>query len=171
MTKDLSQIRMLILDVDGILTDGSVWMGTDGTHFKKFSILDGAGIKEWMRCGHELAIISGHESDATRHRFSALGVREVFVGVKDKMACLADLLQRTGMLPNACAAMGDDLMDLPMMLSVHWSATVRSAHPQVLRLADYVTQREGGAGAVREVMEHILTAQGRMGDILKRYHI
>jgi 3-deoxy-D-manno-octulosonate 8-phosphate phosphatase (KDO 8-P phosphatase) len=169
MSKDLSAIRMLVLDVDGILTDGCIWMGTDGTHFKKFSILDGAGIKEWLRAGLLLAIISGHESNATVHRFKALGVEDVFVGVTDKGACFEALLLRHNLRTDQCAAMGDDLMDLPLLTKVGWSATVPHAHQEVLAVADFITTHAGGEGAVREVIELLLRAQDRLDAMLKRY--
>lgn len=169
MAKDLSRVRMLVLDVDGVLTDGGVYLAEDGSHMKRFAIEDGAGIKELLRCGLRVAIVSGHESKATAARFSKLGVEDVHTGVADKRECLRGILALRGLAAEECAAMGDDLMDVPMLRMAGWAGTVPDAHPRVRRIADYVTRKRGGHGAVREVAEMILKARGLFGGVLERY--
>ena len=166
---ELAALRLLVLDVDGILTDGGLWVGSDGQDWKRFAIIDGAGIKMFQEAGNRVAIISGHSSTATVHRFRLLGVEDVEIGVRDKRGCLTDLLRRRSMNLEETAAMGDDLMDLPILTSVAWSATVPEARPEVLERVHYVTRNRGGHGAVREVVEMILKAQGHWQHIISRY--
>lgn len=157
---DPRTLSLLVLDVDGVLTDGTIAVDEDGRMSKRFSILDGAGIKLFLRAGLRVAIISGHRFEGLRPRFTALGVPDVFTGVERKRPVLDALLARHGLLPAAVVAMGDDLMDLPLMDGVGFAATVPDAHPRVLARADFVTTRRGGQGAVREVVELILAARG-----------
>ena len=161
-----ADVEILFLDVDGVLTDGRVFVAGDGTHLKAFSIRDGAGIKLLERCGIRTAIISGHQSDATRARFERLGVEEIHVGIREKAALRDLILVRHGIPLERAAVMGDDLMDLAMMSGAGFTATVPDASPEVLSIADYVTTRNGGHGAVREVTDLILKARGLYEDLL-----
>jgi 3-deoxy-D-manno-octulosonate 8-phosphate phosphatase (KDO 8-P phosphatase) len=164
---DLRHIELLVLDVDGILTDGSIYVSEDGAVAKRFAIVDGAGIKLLLRAGVGAAIISGHAHQGVIHRFRALGVDDVMVGIQDKGAALRRILEEKKLRPEQIAVMGDDLMDLPMMRGAGFAATVPEAHPRVLERADYVTTRPGGRGAVREVIEKILRAQNRFDAALE----
>jgi 3-deoxy-D-manno-octulosonate 8-phosphate phosphatase (KDO 8-P phosphatase) len=166
---DLASIRLLVLDVDGILTDGFLYVGDDGRAMKRFSIVDGAGIVYWQRAGHQAAVISGHASEGVVHRFRALGLAEVHVGVKDKLATFLDVLARQGLEPREVATMGDDLMDLPLLKRSGFAATVAEAHEECRRVAHYISQRPAGRGAVREVIELILKAQGRLDAVIEPY--
>jgi 3-deoxy-D-manno-octulosonate 8-phosphate phosphatase (KDO 8-P phosphatase) len=166
---DLAKIRFLVLDVDGILTDGFLYVGEDGKAMKRFSIIDGAGLVYWQRAGHAIAIVSGHAHEGVVHRFRGLGIEDVHVGVKDKLAAFLDILARRGISPAEVATMGDDLMDLPLLRRSGFAATVSGAHEECLRAAHYVAQRPGGQGAVREVVELILRAQGRFEAIIGPY--
>ena len=157
----LTAIRMLVLDVDGVLTDGGIYIGADGTELKRFSIHDGLGIKIAIQAGLRISVISGHGSQATVHRFKSLGVDDVVVGVADKTGPFNDLLERHEISAAETAVMGDDLPDVPLLRAAGFSATVPGAPAVVRAAADLVTERRGGDGAVREVIEHILGAQGR----------
>jgi 3-deoxy-D-manno-octulosonate 8-phosphate phosphatase (KDO 8-P phosphatase) len=159
--RNVAAIRLLVLDVDGILTDGRIYVGPGGEDLKAFSILDGAGLVLWGRAGHLAAIISGHSSTAAETRFRRLGLQEVHVGVARKRPVLEALLARHGIRREEMAVMGDDLMDLPLFEGAGFVATTPEAHSSVLTRADHVTARRGGRGAVREVIELILHAQGR----------
>jgi 3-deoxy-D-manno-octulosonate 8-phosphate phosphatase (KDO 8-P phosphatase) len=166
---DLTTIRLLVLDVDGILTDGTLYVGDDGHAMKRFSIIDGAGLVYWQRSGLKAALISGHASVAVVERFRGLGIEEVHVGVKDKLAVFLDLLGRLGLGPRDAAVMGDDLMDLGLLRRAGFAATVKTAHEECRRVAHYITQHDAGHGAVREVIELILKAQGRLDAIVESY--
>jgi 3-deoxy-D-manno-octulosonate 8-phosphate phosphatase (KDO 8-P phosphatase) len=169
MAADLSRITLLTLDVDGILTDGSLWIGSDGVESKRFSIRDGMGIRMLLDAGLKVAILSGHASPATVHRFQRLGVLDIEVGVAEKLPAFLALLDRHGLEAAQAAVMGDDLMDIPLIRRAGFSATVPEACQEVRMLVDHVTDRRGGAGAVREVAELLLKAQGRFDAILRRY--
>lgn len=164
---DLSRIEILVLDVDGVLTDGTLYVGDDGSTFKRYAIIDGAGIKYFVRAGFKVAIISGHASDTVRHRFESLGVTDVQVGVVDKLGALLEVLGRHDLEPGQVAAMGDDVMDLPMLRASGFRVTVPGAHPRVREEADHVTTRKGGHGAVREVIEMILESKGMLDVFLE----
>lgn len=166
---DLAAIRCLVLDVDGILTDGLLYVAEDGAAMKRFSIVDGAGLVYWQRVGHQVALISGHAFEGVVHRFRALGIEEIHVGIKDKLSVFLDLIARHGLQPREVATMGDDLMDLPLMKRSGFAATVGDAHEECRRVAHYISQRPAGHGAVREVVELILKAQGRLDAIIEPY--
>lgn len=154
--------RLLCLDVDGILTDAGIYVAPDGTEMKRFSIVDGAGIVLLLRMGVKVAILSGHASAASRHRFEKLGIPpdDIILGHVIKGPPFFSLLERHGLTPEQTAVMGDDLFDLPLFQTRAFKATVPEAHPEIRRRADYVTAKTGGRGAVREVAEMILKARG-----------
>jgi len=164
----LDAIRILVLDVDGVLTDGGIFMGTDGAEFKRFSIKDGLGIKLAMEAGLKVAVISGHASEATKRRFKNLGVEDVVVGAIDKRRPFADLLSKHGLAPSNAAVIGDDLLDIPILIQAGFAATVPDSPDEVRAHVDYVTKRQGGDGAVRELVEHLLKAQGLWEPLLRR---
>lgn len=148
-----SQVKLLALDVDGVLTDGGLYYTETGEELKKFNVKDGLGLKRLMEKGIEVAILSSASSKATLHRAERLGIRYVFIGIEDKLTQLKVLCQELEIELSQVAFMGDDLVDLPVMQAVGCPITVADAMPQNQDVAIYITQRRGGEGAVREVCE------------------
>lgn len=153
------RIDLLVLDVDGVLTDGRLWFGAGGEQMKAFHVRDGLGIKQLQRAGIGVAVISGRRSAAVTARMQELGVIEVVQDAADKEAELNALLARTGVAAERAACLVDDLPDLPMMRMVGLPAAVADAHPQVLAAARHVTTLPGGQGAVREFCDWLLAAR------------
>jgi len=166
---DLADIRMLVLDVDGVLTDGTLVVHADGSESKCFNALDGHGIKMWQRAGHKVAILSGRASEPTRRRAEQLQIEYVFEDSHNKLPTLEKFLEQLGLSPDAVAYVGDDLTDLPVIRYVGFSAAVANAVDEVKKHADYITDRTGGSGAVREVIEYILKSTGKWQELMKRY--
>jgi len=166
---NLADIQMLVLDVDGVLTDGALIVHADGSESKCFNVLDGHGIKMWQRAGHEVAILSGRASEPTRRRAEQLQIEYVFEDSHNKLPTLEKFLERIGLSPDAVAYVGDDLTDLPVIRYVGFAAAVANAVDEVKKYADYVTTRTGGTGAVREVIEYILKSTGKWQELMKRY--
>ena len=154
-----SAIRLFAMDVDGILTDGTLHISSDGTETKSFSVLDGMGISRLLRAGIAVAWISGRLSGATTVRAAELKIPHLIQGRTDKRAALENLAAQLGLAASACAYMGDDDIDAPALAWAAIGATVPGAMPAALDAADYVTQRAAGYGAVREVCEHLLAAR------------
>ena len=154
-----AQIRLLVLDVDGVLTDGRLWFGPDGELVKAFHVRDGVGIKAVLGAGVEVAIISGRQSAAVERRAAELGLRHVRQGCDNKAEALRALTAELGVPPGAAACIGDDTPDLPMMALVALPIAVADAHPDVLAAARHVTRAAGGAGAVRELCDLLLDAR------------
>jgi len=165
----IQAIRLIAFDVDGILTDGGLYLTDSGEEFKRFNSLDGHGLKMLKASGVELAIITGRTSRCVELRAKNLGITRLYQGVEDKWATMQALLAELNLAPEAAAYMGDDVVDLPVMRRMGFSITVPNA-PQVVRdHAHYLTQREGGHGAVREACELILSAQGALDAQLAPY--
>jgi 3-deoxy-D-manno-octulosonate 8-phosphate phosphatase (KDO 8-P phosphatase) len=166
MTEDIAQrargIRLLTCDVDGVLTDGRLYYGDDGREMKAFSALDGVGLKMLAGAGITIAWITGSIAPAVAHRARALGVRRLVQGAENKLAPWETLRSELDLPPAACAHIGDDLPDLPILVRCGFGASVPDAPPAVRDRAHYVTRRAGGRGAVREVCELILIAQGAL---------
>ena len=158
--KAWARIRLLALDVDGILTDGTIYVSSDGSETKGFSVLDGMGMARLLKAGLAVAWISGRPSGATARRAEELRIPHVIQGRSDKREALAELAQRLGLAAAECCYMGDDDIDAPAIAWAGVGATVRTAMPAALQAADYVTRRPAGAGAVREVCERILAQTG-----------
>ncbi|MDO8541263.1 MAG: HAD-IIIA family hydrolase [Opitutaceae bacterium] len=152
-------VRLFAMDVDGVLTDGTVVISSDGTESKAFSILDGMGMKQLQRAGIVVAWISGRLSDATTRRASELKIPHLVQGRVDKLAVLGDLATRLALTPTQCAYMGDDTIDAPAIGWAGVGIAPSEAMPAALAAADYVTTRPAGRGAVREVCEHLLSAR------------
>lgn len=152
-------VRLAVFDIDGVFTDGRIWMGSDGVEFKAFSVRDGVGIKQLLAAGVEVAIISGRASPAVDRRMAELGVRRVVQGCDDKASALARLLRDTGLEPGQAAYLGDDTPDLPAMRAVGLPCAVADAHPDVRAAGVWVATQPGGRGAVREFCEMILGAR------------
>jgi len=162
-------VRLLVLDVDGVLTDGTLYYSANGEELKAFNIQDGLGIKMLQAAGLEAAIISGRGCAALERRAQNLGIRHLYQGVEHKLAAFEELLQRLRLTPDQAACMGDDLPDLALLGRCGLAITVPEAPDVVRARAHYVTRRPGGRGAVREACELILEAQDRLQDQLAKY--
>ena len=165
----LKHIRLLLLDVDGVLTDGSIIYNDDGSETKIFNAKDGLGLKLAMSAGIEVAIVTGRRSKALHHRCDNLGIRYLFDGVADKAKMLAEIVAQTGIDPEQAAFVGDDLPDLPLMRRVGLAIAVADAHDIIRDNAHWTTSAPGGSGAVREVCEALLTAKGLLDEIIASY--
>jgi len=165
----LKEIRLLLLDVDGVMTDGRITYTEAGVESKSFNVKDGLGIRLAMDAGIRVGIVTARTSEALRHRCRNLAIDLVFDGVKNKRAVLDDIVATTGVSAHQIAFMGDDLQDLPLMRCVGLSVAVADAHDLLIEHADMVTIRRGGHGAVREVCESLLKAQGAWERIMDRY--
>lgn len=162
-------IRLLILDVDGVLTDGSLFLGDAGEQYKAFNSRDGHGIRMAQDGGIEVAVLTGRNSEVVTHRMRDLGVRHIMQGRRDKGLAIEELLARSGFGAREAAFVGDDVVDLPAMRRVGLGIAVADAHPLVLEHADWRTRVAGGRGAVREVCEELLGAQQQLEGILRVY--
>jgi 3-deoxy-D-manno-octulosonate 8-phosphate phosphatase (KDO 8-P phosphatase) len=172
MTRAASKAAQIVLmgfDVDGVLTDGTLYFSSQGDEMKAFSSLDGHGLKMLQRAGVEVAIISGRSSRALELRANNLGVKELHMGVEDKRALLIGLATQRGIGLVQAGYMGDDVVDLPVLRACGFSATVADAHGEVVSRVDYVATRGGGRGAVREVCDLILRAQGKWDEAMAEY--
>ncbi|MBY0573981.1 MAG: HAD hydrolase family protein [Undibacterium sp.] len=159
--KQAAQVRLMIFDVDGILTDGSLHFGPEGEMMKTFNVLDGQGIRLLQDAGITTAIISARASKIVSKRASDLGISHVKQGIHDKKTAFLELSTELGIPHHQCGFIGDDVIDLPVLLRVGFSASVPKAHAEVRTRVAYVTLADGGAGAVREVCDFILQAQDK----------
>ncbi|MCP5424590.1 MAG: 3-deoxy-manno-octulosonate-8-phosphatase KdsC [Gammaproteobacteria bacterium] len=162
VVKKAARIRLLILDVDGVLTDGRLFFGDDGREFKAFHSRDGHGLKMLQAHGVDIAIISGRTSAAVTRRMAELSVRHVYQGIADKIIAYTKLLEELALRPEQTAYVGDDIVDLPVMARVGLAVAVADADAFVLRHAHWRTPHRGGLGAVRDVCELILLAQNHL---------
>jgi 3-deoxy-D-manno-octulosonate 8-phosphate phosphatase (KDO 8-P phosphatase) len=163
------KVRLLILDVDGVLTDGQLYYGASGEELKAFNTQDGAALKMLMASGVQVAVITGRTSPIVSRRAGELGIQQVHQGAEDKGAVLERLASATGVEPAAMAHAGDDVPDLKLFARVGACFSVPNAHPAVIERAHYVTRAAGGHGAVREICQLILTARGDWESLLSRY--
>ncbi|MDR2215177.1 MAG: HAD-IIIA family hydrolase [Nevskiaceae bacterium] len=154
------RIELLVLDVDGVLTDGSLWFGASGEQFKRFHARDGHGVKLLQQAGVTVAVISGRRSRAVAARCRELGIAHVFQGAANKSAVFDRLLTKLQLTADRAACIGDDTPDIPLMLRVAFAVAVRDAHPLACAAADRITTLPGGTGAVREVCDWLLHARG-----------
>lgn len=152
----MNDIKLLAMDVDGVMTDCKLYIAPDGTEFKTFNVKDGYGIKALSRAGIKSAIISGRNSKAVDIRAAELGIDYVFQGVSDKIACFEQILAELSITAEQAAYIGDDTPDLPLLNLVKLSAAPADAHISVLNAVDVITQRNGGEGAVRDFCDVIL---------------
>lgn len=169
LTQRLESIRLLVLDVDGVMTDGGLMIGDDGQEYKTFHAHDGLGMKLLKATGVNLAIITGRTSEVVKKRAENTGVVHFYQGAEDKLLALKDLMARTELTANQCAFMGDDVVDLPPMLHCGLAIAVPDSPDLLLKHAHYVTQKKGGRGAVREVCELIMQAQGTFDAQMARF--
>jgi 3-deoxy-D-manno-octulosonate 8-phosphate phosphatase (KDO 8-P phosphatase) len=165
----LKGIRLLLLDVDGVLTDGSILYTDSGAEIKIFNVKDGLGIRLLMAAGIEVGIITGRSGQALKHRCKNLGITRIHDGVKDKAAVLEHICKETGFSPEQVAYIGDDLLDRAVFRRVGLAIAVADAVPEIRSLARMTTTAKGGHGAVREVCEAILKASGHWDSLLKRF--
>jgi len=161
LRKRAAKIRCLFLDIDGVLTDGKLYLGPDGAEFKTNYVRDGLGIKLLLQAGIKVAIISGRASAAMQQRLEYLGVTEIVLANEDKLPVYERIRDKLGLQDGQCAVMGDDVPDLPVMRRAALACTVADAHPTALKAAHWVSRHPGGQGAVREAADLILAAQGR----------
>lgn len=161
----LKAIRLLVCDVDGIFSDGRIYLGNNGEEYKAFHTKDGYGIKSLSQIGVDVAVITGRQSHIVEQRMNALGVKHIIQGCETKGLALSRLLQELSLSPEQVAAMGDDMPDLAMFAHAAVKITVDDGHPQVKQQANWITTTAGGKGAVREVTDTLLQAHGALDDI------
>ncbi|HKB65531.1 MAG TPA: HAD family hydrolase [Pyrinomonadaceae bacterium] len=164
-----SRIKLLLMDCDGVLTDGRLWLTDDGDEQKSFNTHDGLGLSLLHRAGIKSGIITGRSSRAVARRGQELGIEFVCQGSPDKIAAFEQLLQEAGVDENEVAYVGDDLPDIPIMNRAELAVAVADAVEETRAVAHYVTLAKGGRGAVREVIELILKSQGRWHDLVEDY--
>lgn len=170
MFEDIAaKIKMLILDVDGVMTDGKIIVNDHGEEVKHFDAKDGQGLKLLMDAGIEVGIISGRHSKAVAYRAKNLGIREVHLGIADKAPLLKEIIQQKDLKKEEICCMGDDLPDLAMFGQAGLSVAVADAVPEILDAAVFITKKGGGKGAVREVCELILRARGQWAKTLSAF--
>ena len=164
-----AKVRLVLFDVDGVLTDGRLVLGDDGQEYKAFNSKDGHGIKMLQRHGVATGIITGRSSRVVEHRVLDLGIQHVYQGRQEKLPAYEELLAKLGLAHEQAAFLGDDVVDLPIMLQVGLAAAVQNAHPLAKQHAHWVTPSIGGYGAARELCELILFAQGAYGAEMQKY--
>jgi 3-deoxy-D-manno-octulosonate 8-phosphate phosphatase (KDO 8-P phosphatase) len=169
ISRRAKDIRLLVLDVDGVLTDGGIIYTDSGEEIKTFHVRDGNGIRMVLQAGIEVALITGRRSGAVAHRAKNLNIFHIFQGVHDKLEVLRTLQERLAVAPAEIAVVGDDLVDLPIMLPAGLAVAVADAPREVQERAHLVTTAPGGKGAVREVCEIILKSKGLWDDLLRQF--
>ena len=166
--KRLNDIKLLLLDVDGVMTDGSIIYNDSGEEIKVFCVRDGLGIRMLMKSGINVGIVTGRSSDALYHRCKNLHIEYIFDGVSDKAATLDKITEKTGIKDQEIAYIGDDLPDISIMRKVGIPIAVADAHENVIEVAHMVTSAKGGAGAIREVCEVLIKAQDNWEAVIKQ---
>ncbi len=163
------RIKVVIFDVDGVMTDGGLGLGDDGLEFKTFHSQDGLGMKLLKNTGISMGIVTGRKSQLVIKRAENTGIKHIYQGVEDKLEAFYSLIQDLKVLPEECAFMGDDVVDIPPMRRCGLAVTVPHAMPLVKEYAHYVTTREAGRGAVRELCELIMKAQGTFDSQMNQF--
>jgi 3-deoxy-D-manno-octulosonate 8-phosphate phosphatase (KDO 8-P phosphatase) len=164
-----ANIRMVIFDVDGVLTDGSLFIGDGGEEYKAFNSRDGHGMKMLQRSGVEIGIITGRTSDVVRHRMDSLGIQHVYQGQLDKLPAFEALIAKLGLSAEQVAYVGDDVVDLPILIRAGLAIAVQDAHEMVKQHCHWITPNPGGRHAARDVCELIMQAQGTLAEQLNYY--
>jgi 3-deoxy-D-manno-octulosonate 8-phosphate phosphatase (KDO 8-P phosphatase) len=165
----LANIQLLILDVDGVMTDGGIIRDDAGQQIKRFHVRDGAGIVMWRRLGKDVAIITGKESQVVAHRAEELGIQTLYQNIGNKLEAYDQIKDELGIRDNEIAYLGDDLPDLPVMRQVAMPMAVADAVEEVKAVAKYVTKNPGGHGAVRDAIEFLCKELGVWQQVLERY--
>lgn len=168
--KKAEKIRLLLLDVDGVLTDGRIIIDDRGVETKQFDARDGQGISLLNRAGIEVGFVTGRSSTVVRHRAKELKVRLVYQGIKNKADAYTKIKLKLGLGDEQIAYVGDDIADLAILKRVGLAVTVKGSWAELVPVVDYVTAASGGRGAVREIAEMLLTAQGKWTEITTQYH-
>ncbi|MFW8592203.1 3-deoxy-manno-octulosonate-8-phosphatase KdsC [Glaciecola sp. 2405UD65-10] len=156
------QIKLVVFDVDGVFSDGSIYLGNNGEEYKAFNTKDGYGVKALKSCGIDVAVITGRDSAIVKNRMSALGVKHLVQGREDKHTALTDLLNQLKLETSQVASMGDDMPDVGMYRLSAIKVAVNDAHPYVKQQANFITTLGGGKGAVREFCDLLLQAHGKL---------
>lgn len=164
-----AKIKLVIFDIDGVLTTGALFIGDDGQEYKAFHSKDGHGLRMLQDGGVEVAIITGRQSEVVKHRARDLGITRIYQGKRQKLPAYEELLAETGLSHEDIAYVGDDVVDLPVMSKVGLAICVQDAHPFVKTHSHWVTEHNGGCGAGRDVCEFILEAKGKLQDMLQSY--
>ncbi|MCW8333144.1 3-deoxy-manno-octulosonate-8-phosphatase KdsC [Vibrio sp. SCSIO 43135] len=162
LLKIAKEIKLLICDVDGVFSDGLIYMGNNGEELKTFHTRDGYGVKSLMNAGIEVAIITGRQSQIVENRMKALGISLIYQGQDDKIKAYQDICRKLNIAPEQTGYIGDDLIDWPVMEKVALQVCVADGHPLLAKRANYVTTIKGGHGAVREVCDLILQARDEL---------
>ena len=168
---DFKQIQLLVLDIDGVMTDGGIIVHSDGSESKRFCVLDGHRIRMWHRAGLASAIISGRETEVTTLRAKQLDIAHVFQGCIKKLPVYESLLAALGLEFEQTAYIGDDLMDIPLVRRAGFGVAVANAVDELKVCADWITTRPGGDGAVGETIEYILKQTGAWESLMERYRV
>jgi 3-deoxy-D-manno-octulosonate 8-phosphate phosphatase (KDO 8-P phosphatase) len=163
------KIKLIIFDVDGVLTDGSLFFGDDGQEYKAFNSLDGHGMKMLQQSGVEIGVITGRTSDVVMHRMKNLNITHIYQGKADKLPAFEELSAKLNLQAEEVAYVGDDVVDLPIMIRVGLAISVPSAHELAKKHAHWITSRSAGAGAARDVCELIMKAQGNYDRAMEKY--
>ena len=171
LVKKIEPVTLLIMDVDGVLTDGKIIIDDQGNETKHFNVRDGHGLKMLMRTGIEVILITGRTSNVVEHRARELGISEVYQGAKNKVEILEKLLRRKEVSGKKVAYVGDDIVDIPVFKRVGFSVAVADASEYAKESADYTTEGKGGQGAVRELCEIILKIQGQWDGVISQYEL
>lgn len=171
MEAKLAKIKLLLLDVDGVMTDGRIIYDNQGNELKAFDVKDGHGLKMLQRAGIKIGIITGRKSELVAKRAAELGIEILYQKALSKLDPYREILAAQGLTDEQVAYVGDDVVDLPILRRVGFSATVADAVPEVLPLVDYVSSRPGGRGAVREICDLLLKASGQWETLTERYFV
>lgn len=163
------KIKLVVFDVDGVLTDGSLFFGDDGQEYKAFYSRDGLGIKLLQRTGVEVGVITARESELVKHRMQNLDIKHFYQGRLDKIAAYEEMIKKLNVTPEQTAYAGDDVVDLPVMKQVGLAIAVQDAHPFVKKHAHWITEHYGGRGAARDICELIMEAQGTLDKQLNTF--
>jgi 3-deoxy-D-manno-octulosonate 8-phosphate phosphatase (KDO 8-P phosphatase) len=166
---NFSEIKMLVIDVDGVLTDGNIVLNHDGTESKHFNILDGHGIRLWRRAGLKVAFLSGRSSEPTNRRAEQLQIEHCLTDCHFKLPALQELIEKEGLSKENIVYIGDDLPDIPPIRFAGFGVAVSNAAQEVKDNADFIASRRGGDGAVREVIEYVLKECGKWENLMQRY--
>lgn len=169
MRDQLGKIKLLLLDVDGVLTDGRIVYSNDGNETKSFDVKDGHGLKLIQRAGIQVGIITGRQSQIVANRADELGIEILYQGCRDKLEPYEQILSRTGLKDENIAYVGDDVVDMPVLLRAGFAATVADAVEDVKQYVHYISERPGGRGAVREICDLILKQSDRWSSVAGKY--
>jgi len=169
ITEKAKKIKLVIFDIDGVLTSGALFIGDDGQEYKAFNSKDGHGLRMLQDSGVEVAIITGRTSNVVAHRAKDLGITRIYQGKREKLPAYEELIKETGLSHEEIAYVGDDVVDLPVMSKVGLAICVQDGHSFVKQHSHWITESNGGCGAGRDVCEMILEAQGNLHDMLQSY--